>query len=35
MTELYPKEMAEYRKKYFTPPPPPPNGVEIKETELE
>ncbi|MEW7292845.1 hypothetical protein [Aquimarina sp. 2304DJ70-9] len=35
MTELYPKEMAEYRKEYFTPPPPPPNGIEIEETQME
>jgi Fe-S cluster assembly iron-binding protein IscA len=35
MTELYPKEMAEYRKEYSTPPPPPPSVIEIKETEME
>lgn len=32
MAELYPKEMAEYRKEYFTPPPP--NEIEITETEM-
>ncbi|MBA6316909.1 hypothetical protein [Cellulophaga baltica] len=35
MTELYPSEMAEYKKEYFTPPPPPPNGIEIEETKME
>ncbi len=33
MMELYPKEMAEYRKEYFTPPPP--NGIKIEETQME
>ncbi|WP_196889872.1 hypothetical protein [Aureivirga sp. CE67] len=35
MTELYPIEMAEYKKEDFTPPPPPPKEIEIKETKME
>ncbi len=35
MTKLYPSEMAEYRKEYFTLPPPPPSGIEIEETKME
>ncbi|MFD0975382.1 hypothetical protein [Salinimicrobium gaetbulicola] len=35
MAKLYPKEMAEYRKEYFTPPPPPPMSIEYEETELD
>jgi hypothetical protein len=34
MAELYPKEMADYRKEYFTPPPPPPMPIEEYETKL-
>ena len=35
MAKLYPEEMAEYRKEYFTPPPPPPMPIEYEETELD
>ncbi|GER57955.1 hypothetical protein ULMA_00630 [Patiriisocius marinus] len=38
MAKLYPEEMAEYRKEYFTPipiPPPPPMTIEYKETKLD
>lgn len=34
MAELYPEEMTEYRKKYFTPPPPPPSPIEIREIKI-
>lgn len=33
MTELYPIEMSEYRKEYFTPSPP--SRIEIEETKME